>query len=109
MLRITVHRNSQSVTFKLEGRLSRPWLQELEKCWRRVRLSKDRLPLRVDLTGLTFADDAGKACLLAMYHEGADFIANDCLTNSIADEISNASIRRRSPFEKNGGEQDKAK
>jgi ABC-type transporter Mla MlaB component len=87
MLRITVHHNSQSVTFQLEGRLSRPWLQELDRCWRRTLVGKEKPALCVDLTGLTFVDDAGKACLAAMYHEGADFIADDCLTKSIVEEI----------------------
>ena len=73
MLRITVHRNSQSITFQLEGRLSRSWLQELDKCWRRTLICKDKPAVRVDLTGLTFVDDAGKACLAAMHHDGADF------------------------------------
>jgi hypothetical protein len=50
-------------------------------------LNKDKPDVRVDLTGLTFVDDAGKACLAAMYHEGADFIADDCLTKSIVEEI----------------------
>ena len=56
MLRITVHHNSQSVTFQLEGRLSRPWLQELDKCWRRTlgkqgQASRPRRPDRVDVRG----------------------------------------------------------
>jgi hypothetical protein len=96
MLRITVHKKPQSITFQLEGRLSPPWLQELDKCWRRALMIKDRPAVRVDLTGLTFVDDAGKACLAAMYHEGADFIANDCLTKSIVEEITNGSICRSS-------------
>jgi hypothetical protein len=54
-------------------------------------------------------DEAGKACLAAMYHEGADFVASDCLTKSIVDEIASASIRQLSSFERNGGKQDKAK
>jgi ABC-type transporter Mla MlaB component len=100
MLRITVHQNSHSVTFQLEGRLSRPWLEELVKCWRRTLAIKDKPALRVDLTGLTFVDEAGKTCLAAMYHEGADFVANDCLTKSVVDEITNGSNHRPRPFEK---------
>jgi ABC-type transporter Mla MlaB component len=100
MLRITVHHNSRSVTFQLEGRLSRPWLEELDKCWRRTLASKDKPALRVDLTGLTFVDEAGKACLAAMYYHGADFVANDCLTKSIVDEITNGSNHRPRPFER---------
>lgn len=89
MLRVTVHHKAQAITIQLEGRLSRPSLQELDKCWRRAVIGKDKPVVRVDLTGLTFVDDAGKACLAAMYHEGTDFIANDCLTSSIVDEITN--------------------
>jgi ABC-type transporter Mla MlaB component len=111
MLRITVHRNSQSVTFQLEGRLSRPWLQELDKCYRRTLISvrKDKPAVCIDLTGLTFVDDAGAACLAAMHRDGADFVANDCLTKSIVEEITDGSIRRQSPFEKDGGKQDNKK
>jgi hypothetical protein len=34
MLRITVHDNPRVLTFQLEGRLTRPWLRELEECWK---------------------------------------------------------------------------
>lgn len=90
MLRITVHCNSQSITFQLEGRLSRPWLQELDECWRRTlsSIGKDKPAVRVDLTGVTFVDAAGSACLAAMYREGAEFIAPDCLTKGIIAEIT---------------------
>jgi hypothetical protein len=71
-------------------------------------VSKDKRSLRVDLSGLTFVDDAGKACLAAMYHEGADLVANDCLTQSIVDEIRSASIRRIIPFERADGQQGEA-
>jgi hypothetical protein len=93
MLRITVHNEPQAITFQLEGRLSRPWLQELDKCWRRALMTKYKPAVRVDLTGLTFVDDTGKASLAAMYHDGADFIANDCLTKSLVDEITNGLMR----------------
>jgi ABC-type transporter Mla MlaB component len=99
MLRITVHNEPESITFQLEGRLSRPWLPELDKCWRRALISKDKLAVRVDLTGLTFVDEAGKAYLTAMHHKGADFVANDCLTESIVQEITNGSNHRHRPFD----------
>jgi hypothetical protein len=100
MLRITIHNEPEAITFQLEGRLSRPWQQELDKCWRSVLLSKDKLAVCVDLTGLTFVDDSGKACLAAMYHNGADFIANDCLTKSIVEEIKNDSTRGSQSLER---------
>ena len=62
-------------------------------------MSKGTPAVRIDLTGLTFVDDAGKACLAAMYHEGADFVANDCLTRSVVDEITYGSTHRPRPLE----------
>jgi anti-anti-sigma regulatory factor len=92
MLRITVHDRPQALTFQLEGRLAGPWLRELEECWKST-LAQQRKPiLRVDLTGVTFIDDAGKACLAAMYHQGAELVAADCLTKAIVAEISQASL-----------------
>lgn len=92
MLRITVHNKPQALTFQLEGRLAGPWLRELEECWQST-LAHERKPtLRVDLTGLTSLDDAGKACLAAMHRQGAEFIAADCLTKAIVAEITQASL-----------------
>ena len=90
MLRITVHDAPREVTFKLEGKLSGPWLHELEECWRRALACEDKPVLRVDLTGLTFVDEVSKACLTAMYLQGAEFVANDCLTKAIVAEIRNS-------------------
>lgn len=94
MLRITVHNTARLVTFQLEGRLSGPWLEELEQCWKRTLASNGKPALRVDLTGLTFADDAGKKCLAAMHRQGAEFIAADCLTKDIVKEITNTSLQQ---------------
>jgi len=103
MLRITIHDNSKDLTLQLEGRLAGPWLQVLEECWQGT-LTRQRKPtVRVDLTGVTFVDAAGTACLAAMHGEGAEFIAPDCLTKAIVAEITEAprpdcgSPQRRGP------------
>jgi ABC-type transporter Mla MlaB component len=76
------------LTFRLEGRLDGPWVAELEKCWRANRVrARDSLH-RVDLSGVTFVDDAGKALLARMYEQGAAMVAGDCLTNAIVEEIA---------------------
>ena len=87
MLRITVHDNQESLTFQLEGRLAGPWLRELEECWKSTLAHQHKPILRIDLTGVTFIDDAGKTCLAAMHRQGAEFIAADCLTKDIVAEI----------------------
>ena len=88
MLRITVHDNPQAFTFQLEGRLAGHWLRELEECWKST-LNQQRKPtLRVDLTEVTFIDNAGKACLAAMHRQGTELVAADCLTRDIVAEIN---------------------
>jgi anti-anti-sigma regulatory factor len=86
MLRITVKTTRKGVTFQLEGKLVAPWVRELEECWKRTAVP-DRKPVVVDLSGLTFIDHAGKACLAAMQRQGAGLIATDCMTNDVVREI----------------------
>jgi anti-anti-sigma regulatory factor len=86
-LRITVHENPQALTFQLEGKLAGPWLRELEECWKSTLAPQRKSTLRIDLTGVTFIDDAGKTCLAAMHGQGAEFVVADCLTKDIVAEI----------------------
>jgi hypothetical protein len=88
MLRITVHDNPRSVTFQLEGSLAGPWLPELEECWQSTLTRQQKAVLRVDLTGLTSINAAGKACLAALHRQGAEFVAADCATKAIVHEIT---------------------
>jgi ABC-type transporter Mla MlaB component len=92
MLRITVHNNPRTVTFQLEGSLSGPWLPELEKCWQSTLAGHPKAIRRVDLTGVTYIDAAGKACLETMHRQGAEFLAADCLTKDIVAEVTQASV-----------------
>jgi len=92
MLRITVHDNSESLTFQLEGRLAGPWVRELEDCWQSTPACQRKSLLRVDLTGVTFIDAAGKAFLADMHRQGAEFVAADCLTRATVAEITKAPI-----------------
>ena len=88
MLRITAHDNPRVLTLRLEGRLEGPWAAELEKCWKATLAGLCKPKVRVDLTGVTFIDSAGKARLAAMHRIGAEFIASDCLTKAIVEEIT---------------------
>ena len=88
MLRITVLDNPRDLTFQLEGRLTGPWLRELEECWQSTLARRHRPSRRVDLTGVTFIDAAGKACLAALHDQGAEFVAADCLTKAVVAEIT---------------------
>jgi anti-anti-sigma regulatory factor len=92
MLRITVHDNPEFVTFQLEGRLAGSWVREAEECRQRTLAGRCRPVVRVDLTGVTFIDTAGKLYLAAMHRLGAEFVVADCLTKAIVAEITNAPI-----------------
>jgi hypothetical protein len=48
--------------------------------------------LRLDLSGVTYADAAGEACLAAMHRQGAVFIAADVLTKGIVAEIVHGTL-----------------
>lgn len=88
MLRITAHDNPRLLTLGLEGRLEGLWVTELKQCWREALTSQSRPKFRVDLSGVTFIDDAGKACLAAMYEHGAELVAADCLIKAMVEEIT---------------------
>ena len=92
MLRITVHDEPGSLTFQLEGSLVGPLLRELEKCWQNELAAQRKTILRVDLTGVTSINAAGKACLANLHRQGAEFVAADCLTKAIVDEIIQAAF-----------------
>jgi len=87
VLRITVHDGMRTLTFQLEGELAGPLVRELEECWQSALKQQGKL-LLVDLTGTTFIDEAGKACLAALHRHGAEFVAADCLTKAIVAEIT---------------------
>ena len=95
MLRITVHDAPRILTFRLEGRLAGPWVRELEECWRGALNGRREPALRVDLTGLTSLDPAGQACLEALYRQGAEFVAADCLMKAVVAEITARPVPER--------------
>ena len=87
MLRITLEKNSQSTTLRLEGRLTGPWVDELERAWRAVTADPTDGRVSVDLTDVTFVGEDGKKLLEAMYREGAKLRASGCATRRLVEEI----------------------
>jgi anti-anti-sigma regulatory factor len=95
MLRITVHDKPVALTFQLEGSLTGAWVRVLEECWQGTLARRHQPDLRVDLTGVTFIDAAGKELLAAMHRQGAEFVAADCLTKGIVAEITQGPLPDR--------------
>jgi len=88
MLRITIQDEPGLLTFQLEGRLAGRGVQELEACFNAT-VGQRKTILRVDLTGVTHIDAAGKSCLKALRRQGAEFLTADCLTEGIVADIAN--------------------
>jgi len=89
MLRITVQESVQASTFKLEGKLTGPWVRELEQSWAQVTAVPGHAVI-IDLADVTFIDYAGKELLARMHESGAKLIACNPMNRSIVDEIARA-------------------
>jgi anti-anti-sigma regulatory factor len=87
MLRITLDKNSRATTLRLEGRLTGPWVEELERAWRAVTSEPTDGRVSVDLTDVTFVGEEGKRLLEVMYGEGAKLKASGCVTRRLVEEI----------------------
>jgi outer membrane protein len=93
MLRITIQESAQASTFKLEGKLTGPWVQELEQAWAAAVAAvpaSPSHPLIVDLADVTFIDCPGKSLLARMHQSGAKLMASSPMNCSICDEIARA-------------------
>ena len=91
MLRITTDDNTRVRTLRLEGRLEGPWAALLEKCWRKtVAAAARRKAFRVDMSGVSFIDAAGRRVIAAMHKDGVEFTADDALTKAMIEEITAA-------------------
>lgn len=93
MLRITIERNSRGPTLRIEGRLTGPWVQELDQAWRAVAAESVDGRVCVDLSDLTFVGEEGKRLLESMYAEGAKLKSSRCVTRRLVDEIEHSSPR----------------
>jgi anti-anti-sigma regulatory factor len=94
MLKITALMNTESTTFRLEGRLAVPWVQELERFWLlTIAGMRKRHPLSIDLSAVTYVDSEGKDLLKKLHQQGAKLVASGCLTSCLVNEITQA-VRR---------------
>jgi hypothetical protein len=70
MLRVTIEERPKSVTIRLEGKLIAPWVEEVERCWRRVRNEVGLRTVQVDLSAVEFFDQEGRELLARMQLSG---------------------------------------
>jgi len=87
MLRITIDRDPQAVTLRLEGRLEGPSVALLADCWSTELARAVGRRLCADLNSVTFVGPDGNALLAQMHKDGAEFMARDPMTKAILAEI----------------------
>jgi len=95
MLRITSEKNPDSIRLIVEGSLTGPWISELAHEWSTIQ-SAGAIPLIVDLTGVTFIAEDGKALLSRMWREGAELLATGCCNSPIVEHITGSRLRHSS-------------
>jgi outer membrane protein len=87
MMKATAEREGAEILLLVEGRISGPWVEELEQFWRGVLATEANRRIAVELKDVTFIDDAGKALLRRMAVEGAAIRGGGCFTAAIVSSI----------------------
>ncbi len=87
MLRITVLSEREGTTLKLEGKLTGPFVHELEICWQEAASAEGGGRVIIDLASVDFIDASGKALLARMHGQGAELRAQGCMTKSVVESI----------------------
>jgi anti-anti-sigma regulatory factor len=85
MLKITLHDATGQPCLELEGRLAGAWVCELEHCWHTSQASHPNRTLAVDLTGVTFIDQAGQYLLQLMHRDGVRLVGSGLMLQDILD------------------------
>jgi hypothetical protein len=91
MLKITVNANAKSTVLKLEGKLTGPWVEELERTWNSITLSPQARRAMVDLGGVTFVDLRGKLLLTKMHLAGVELAGDGAMTRFTIEKIKHDS------------------
>ena len=87
MIRITAQQESTITRLFLEGKLSGPCVDELDKCWQTC--PSGEIALLVDLTNVSFVDEHGKALLARMHNKGIKLFSKSLMTKCLIEEIEN--------------------
>ena len=90
MLKITLHDSAVELRLQREGRLSGPWVNELEQCWKTASSTTHGRKTVLDLGEVDFVDPAGQSLLAHMHAEGVELAAVTPLIRAVVREICRA-------------------
>ena len=87
-----IHDGSDSCRLQLIGEFTESEVAELNGCWRTARTTLGKRKLVLDLRGLKAVDDAAKRWIASMAQEGATYIPESFLRDSLADHSSDEEV-----------------
>jgi anti-anti-sigma regulatory factor len=87
MLRIHIEEQCKAVTIRLEGRLSGPWVTELDRCWQHTLARPSNKTFVVALEAVTFVDGAGQQLLQEMQRGGASLSGKGMWSRHLVEQI----------------------
>jgi anti-anti-sigma regulatory factor len=87
MLRITIFDTPLEQRLVVEGKLTGPWVPELEAAWKKTRSESSGRRCIVDLSETTVIDQSGNRILIAMCNQGVQFIGHGVATLHLISEI----------------------
>lgn len=87
MMKVTQIQEGDQLMIRVEGRLSGPWVEELERSWSQAAAAQGAARIQVELAGVSFIDDAGKQLLRKIHGAGTRILAAGCLTRAIVEEV----------------------
>jgi anti-anti-sigma regulatory factor len=90
MLKITLHDSPGEFRLKLEGRLSGPWVNELEQVWKTASSTTHGRKTVLDLAEVDFVDPAGESLLARLHAEGVALVAVTPFIRAVVREICRA-------------------
>lgn len=94
MLRVTTLHTPGRVVLKLEGRVSRDVVGEVDASWQIAARDGNGDDLWVDLTDVSLVDTDGQALLARMHRAGVRFLTRGCLIPELVREIAESSLCR---------------
>ena len=88
-MRISMNDDADVATLKVEGRVAGPWAAELGRTWPDLCAPAKQKRLRLDIRGLTFADQTGSQILREIVRTtGAEVVADSPLTQYFANRAA---------------------
>jgi hypothetical protein len=88
MLRVTTKDEAELIRLKIEGRLAGSDVIDVQIYWHSITTARQHFPILIDLTGVTFVDEAGKRLLAEMNRHGDKFVTGGLMTKAIIEEVS---------------------